>query len=270
MATSLIYAKASTAHPHAMQMKKAKKSRIDLIIANKRLTPAITHCEVDQPGDYPTHCPLIIEVETNKLEQITRELQRPTNFAKLLEDKIQEEVQQEETKASEEEEKGNTHYEQTDDHSIRKKNMEQLHKLMDEQHDKRKYRLQHAVEAKDTNTQWDLIAAIAEEANIDFHNLQGREATKMRGRSRITFNKAIKNLLQGMEAQEENAELVTRAKWLREMAGHHTKLGDKLINVARRILAKARDKSKDKPEEVDILNRNTMQAYLELAHSLAQ
>ena len=157
-------------------------------------------------------------------------------------------MQQEDQKTIEEEEKGNTHHEKTDEHSIRKRNLEQLHVRMDEQHDKRKYRLQHAVEAKDTNTQWDLIAAIAEEANIDFHNLQGREATKMRGRSRITFNKAIKNLLQGMEAQEENAELATRAKWLREMAGHHTKLGNKLINVARRVLAKARDNSKDKPE----------------------
>ena len=180
-------------------------------------------------------------------------------------------MQQEETKASEEEEEeeGNTHYEQADDHSIRKKNMEQLHKLMDEQHDKRKYRLQHAAEAKDTDAQWDLIAAIAEEANIEFHNLQGKEATKMRGRSRIRFKKAIKNMLQGMEAQEENADLVTRVKWLRETAGHHTKLGNKLINVARRLIAKARDKSKGSTEEVDDTNRNTIQAYLDLAQHQA-
>ncbi len=60
---------------------------------------------------------------------------------------------------------------------------------MGQQHEKRKHRLTHAAHTKDTDKQYDLIAAIAEEANIDFHGLQGKEATKMRGRSRITFNK---------------------------------------------------------------------------------
>ena len=53
---------------------------------------------------------------------------------------------------------------------------------MDEAIGKRKYRLQHAVAIKDTNTQAALVAAAVEEANISFHSLKGKEATKMRGR----------------------------------------------------------------------------------------
>ena len=76
-------------------------------------------------------------------------------------------------------------------------------------------------------------------------------------------------MLQGMETQEENADLVTRVKWLRETVGHHTKLGNKLINVARRLIANARDKIKGSTEEADATNRNTIQAYLDLAQHQA-
>ena len=69
------------------------------------MTPAITLCSVDQCGDFPTHRPLVIEVETEKLERTTNELQRPTNFAQMLEDKVQEEAAQGDKKAAEEEEK---------------------------------------------------------------------------------------------------------------------------------------------------------------------
>ena len=42
-----------------------------------------------------------------------------------------------------------------------------------------------------------------------------------------------------MEDDDENADLVTRATWLRAVAGHHTGLANKLINVARRMKTKA-------------------------------
>ena len=71
-----------------------QESRIDYIIANDRLTPAITSCRVDNDADYPTHRPIIIEVETKKLETETKQLQQPTNFAMMFEDKVQEEVSQ--------------------------------------------------------------------------------------------------------------------------------------------------------------------------------
>ena len=49
----------------------------------------------------------------------------------------------------------------------------------------------------------------------------------MRGRSRITFSRKTKRLLRGIEDDDENADLVTRAKWLRAAAGHHTRLANK-------------------------------------------
>ena len=55
--------------------------------------------------------------------------------------------------------------------------------------EKRKHRLRYAVKLKDTNMQWDLIAAGVEEGVIEFFQLKGKEATKMRGRSKITFTK---------------------------------------------------------------------------------
>jgi hypothetical protein len=70
----------------------AKESRIDYCITNDRLTPAVISCAVDQSGDLPTHRSLFIEINTEELEKTTRELQKPTNFAKLFEEKVQEEI----------------------------------------------------------------------------------------------------------------------------------------------------------------------------------
>ena len=39
-------------------------------------------------------------------------------------------------------------------------------------------------------------------------------------------------LLKGIEEDEENAGMVTRATWLRATAGHHTRLANKLIHDA--------------------------------------
>ena len=64
--------------------KDACESRIDFILANDRLTPAVTSCYVDSNSDYPTHRPLIIEIVTKLLENASRELRKPTNFARML------------------------------------------------------------------------------------------------------------------------------------------------------------------------------------------
>ena len=66
---------------------------------------------------------------------------------------------------------------------------------MEEQIETGQYRLKHAQEAGDTTTQWDLIAVATEEANIDYHQLKGREATKVRGRPKVVFQKKEKNSL---------------------------------------------------------------------------
>ena len=62
---------------------------------------------------------------------------------------------------------------------------------------------------------------------------------------------------------DSNADLATRAGWLRTAAGHHTKLANRLINVARTM--KTRASSKAKAEEKLRTNEVTMRAYKELA-----
>ena len=52
----------------------AKESRIDFILANSRMMPAIVKCYVDESSDYPTHRPLCIEVLTRLLDVNVKEL----------------------------------------------------------------------------------------------------------------------------------------------------------------------------------------------------
>ena len=126
----------------------------------------------------------------------------------------------------------------------------------------KKHRLAYAVKIKDTSTQWDLIAAGVEEGVIECFELEGKEATRRKGRSRITFNKKSKRLLKSIETDEGNEDLATRAGWLRTAAGHHTKLANRIINVARTMKAKA--DSESKAEEKLRTNEVTMKAYKEL------
>ena len=59
---------------------------------------------------------------------------------------------------------------------------------MDEAIEKRKRRTECAVKLKDTSMQWDLIVA-GVEGVIDFFKREGKEGTKMKGRSKIMFAK---------------------------------------------------------------------------------
>ena len=111
--------------------------------------------------------------------------------------------------------------------------MDVLHREMNLAIEKRKHRLSYAVKLRDTDRQWDLIAAGVEEGVIEFFKLQGSEATKMRGRSKISFAKKSKRLLKGIEDEADDGDLATRATWLRNAANNHVRLGNKLLNLAR-------------------------------------
>ena len=158
---------------------------------------------------------------------------------------------------------GNDKYQDEKEHSIRQRNIDRLHDNMDETIKKKKHRLTFAAKIKDTSTQWDLIAAGVEEGVIECFELEGKEATKMKGRSRITFNEKSKRLLKSIETDEGNEDLATRARWLRTAAGHHTKLANRIINVARTMKAKA--DSETKAEEKLRTNEVTVKAYKEVA-----
>ena len=85
----------------------------------------------------------------------------------------------------------------------------------------------------------------------------------MKGRSKIIFTKKSKRLLKGIEEDESNSDLVSRANWLRTAAGHHTKLANRLINLARTMKHKKDDDAAENDRQ--IVNGRTVNAYKELA-----
>ena len=68
----------------------SRESRIDFILANNRMTPAIISWYVDEKSDFPTHRPLIIEVVSKLLEDTVKELHKSSNFAWVLNHKHRE------------------------------------------------------------------------------------------------------------------------------------------------------------------------------------
>ena len=90
----------------------------------------------------------------------------------------------------------------------------------------------------------------------------------MKGRSNITSSKKTKRLLKGIEEDEENADMVSRAKWLRAAAGHHAKLANKLINVVRYMETQTGDEQR--AAEIKMLSIKTIAMYKELAGKLSK
>ena len=80
----------------------AKQSRIDFFITNEHLTPAVKSFEIIQDANFPTHRPIRIKVATTKLTTTTNQLRKPTNFAKLFQDKVDEEVKAKQGEADKE------------------------------------------------------------------------------------------------------------------------------------------------------------------------
>ena len=180
--------------PTCQSSEKAKESRIDYIITNEYLTPSIKRCWVEQAGDFPTHRPLLIEVSVKRMQRTTNQLIKPTNFAEMFEAKVQKEIAEAEVnlqqqRKDEVQHSGEKRKKQkgVDESEIRKRNLNELHALMDVQIRKRQHRIKYAQYQRNTTRQWDLVAAAVEQANIDFHNLTKAEATKMRGRSKVAF-----------------------------------------------------------------------------------
>ena len=85
----------------------------------------------------------------------------------------------------------------------------------------------------------------------------------MRGRSRITFSKKQKRLLRDLADEEEDQDLLTRAKWLTAAASQHTSLGNKLISIARYM--KSKTSEPHRTAEVRLLCHKTAIAYKDLA-----
>ena len=225
----------NTCHTNAM----AKESRISFFISNQCLTPAIKHFSVEQNANYPTHKPIRIKVATSELKTVTNQLRKPTNYATLFQEKLDKDLAAKKDEAEREAKENNEEPKKVDINAVRKEHTQRLHNLMDKHLEKRKHRLQASAENKNTTRQCDLIAVATEDANIEYRQLTGIEAKKMRGRSRITFQRMEKNNLELSEKQEGDEDLITRMNWLKLIAGQHAQMGNKLLNIAKRIKADA-------------------------------
>ena len=276
----------------------AKESRIDYIFANQWIYPALEACQVDHCDIFPTHRPLQVAIRTTKLKHLTRRLQTPTNFAKLIEtkiDKLIEEAKDKETTTqatidnhnappetrtvmptgpnpfaedSDQHDEDNNHNHapkgtssKVDENLIRSTTVQQLHTIMDQQTHRREWRLKEAVLRKDTGWQWGLITASVEEANIQFHDLKRKDATKMKGRSKVTFQTGKRNLLRGAEENATIEEIFYLAS-IRKRFTENNLQANRLTNIVRRL--KATTKNRDNPDtrRANYLhNADTMAAY---------
>ena len=116
--------------------------------------------------------------------------------------------------------------------------------------------------------QWDLIAAAVEPAVIRVLNLGKEDVERMKGRSRVTFINETKRLLRDIADEDVDADLLTRAKWLRAAAGHHTRMPNKLIMFARYMKNKTGDAHRT--ADMRLLSYKIAVAYKELAGKLSK
>ena len=97
---------------------------------------------------------------------------------------------------------------------------------------------------KDTVNVRALIIAVVESANIVFDNLSSVEAVEIKGRGKVTLQKRDEKLPNPDREEEPKATTMHISKW-REIAAEHTSQGNRIINVARRVKAIARNRSGD-------------------------
>ena len=87
----------------------------------------------------------------------------------------------------------------------------------------------------------------------------------MRGRYRITFRKKIKRLLRDIADEADDADLLTRAKWLRAAADHHANMANKLISIARYMKRRIKTGDAQRIAETRLQHFKIALAYNELA-----
>ena len=134
---------------------------------------------------------------------------------------------------------------------------------MDTAIDHRAERLETAQNMKDTDRQWALIAAAVEDAIIKDYNLEGPQATKMRGRSKVAYRDEEKNILRGMDGQKSKQETDT-IQTLNKIAGIHATQGNRLHNIHLRMksqLLRTHTTGTDTEHHIE----NTLNAYREQA-----
>ena len=241
-----------------------KQSRIDLILANGHAESALSNFQVDQSDQFLTHKPVGVDLNVQALRKKTRAPAKPDNFSILIEERIDNEIKRLTDEAStQNQNEDSSTATRVDQSKIRRTIIDQLHIQMDAAIEQRAERFETAQNAKDTDRQWDLIAVAVEDAIIKEYNLEGAQATKMRGRPKVAYRDENKDILRGMGSQRSKQETDT-IQTLNKLAGIHATQANRLHNIHLRMKSehlRTHANSNDTKQHV----QNTFNAYREQA-----
>ena len=255
---------ARTVAKHLPRKRRAKQRRTDLILANCHAESALSNFKVDQEDHFLTHRPVGVELTVQALRKKTRALVKPDNFSILIEERVDKEIQRATDDAKHQDQRnGSDTTTKVDQGKIRKAIIVQLHLQMDSAIEDRSNRIETSQLQKDTDRQWDLIAAAVEDAIINDFNLEGAQATRMRGRSKVAYRDEDREILRGIGHQEDKQESDS-IQTLNKLAGIHATQGNRLQNIHLRMKsAQARNHNNTNDTKQHI--QNTLNAYYEQA-----
>ena len=102
--------------------------------------------------------------------------------------------------------------------------------------------------------------------------LKGVEAQRMNGSSKITFLKKRIGTEQTNDMQVDRDDLTTKLKWLKQTAGQHSKLGNKLLTTAKRMKSAVhhREEGQAAEDNNEKLIGSTIHSYIMLAAKQAK
>ena len=152
----------------------AKPTRIDFVLANEAIFPAIKGFQVDYCNMFKTHHVMPVRIEAENLKQDVTRYRKTTSASKIIEKRINETADNNPNKTPED---------------IRKFEMAGLHGKISQAFQTRHERLVAAERAGDTTKIWKMISSAAEEGFIEHLQLEGNEAKNMRGRGTPHFMK---------------------------------------------------------------------------------
>ena len=204
---------------------------------------------------FPTHQPVQVSLNLKKLKLEQRILRKPQSASDAFEATIAEKL--------EEDKKNN-------ENDVRKAEKAKLHEAMDKQVGRRKHRLEYAVHEGDTAKLWDLIAAAMEGGFIDHFGLEGKEASKMKGRNAVsvkTQSKEVRTKEVNEDSKKASGDGGNYKGWNRR-AGKHTTQANRLINVARRMQAGGGIGEAERRKLNQELNLKTWEAYIKEAKAM--
>lgn len=184
-----------TNHQYTCKANKiSKESRIDLMLVNAPLLPAVRGFQIDYCDEFPAHQPLQLRLDTGVLTAEYQKARITTSAATLFE------------KAMEEEQVLKP---DLTPHEVKQSLLGRLHGRMDMNIAYKRRNLQRASADGDTDALWKIISSIADMTFADFFSLTGLDRKAMTGRGTFQKLKVITQLKGGKLAEPNSNAVAT-------------------------------------------------------------